>query len=634
MISMKKLTTTGSGLLMLAIAIVAINVIASRTSFRFDVTGEKVFSLSSGTKSILEKLPGEVNAKLYFSRSMKELPVPIKTYATRVEEVLGEYAAKSGGKIKLEVLDPKPDTDEEEWAQKYGITGVRLPRGDAMYFGVVFLIGAKEIVVPYLDPRREEFLEYDLSEALVRAFRKDTPTVAVMSSLPVMGGGPAMMQGGEGAGEPWIFVNELKRNFTVKEASETATQIDDDVKVLLLIHPKALSDATLYAIDQFVLSGGRLIVAVDPMSRIDLQSGGAAARAAGQMPTIASDLDKLFKAWGLEYDKGSVVGDATMATQINANGVVSNYPLFLTVPEKAFQTTSPVTANLKQMMLGEAGGLSLKDGTKDVSFEPLIKTGPDSGLVNAQMVGFMMPQDLAKEVKFDGKERILAGILKGKFKTAFPGGKPAAASKPGEKPEEAPSALKPHVAASAEDSAVIVIADTDFIADQNAAEKFRFGAQVMVRARNDNLNFIANAADFLGGSQDLISIRSHGRIARPFTRIQEIQVGAEKRWQAEEETLTKQLNDLQKKLNELQQQRTDGNRLALTAEQQAEIDRFRSEEKDVKTRRREVRKNLREDIEHLGNRLTALNLLILPLASTAFGASVSVRRGRKAKKRA
>ncbi len=185
---LRKITTTGSGLAMLAVAVVALNIIAARVFVRLDVTDERVFSLSDGTKRILEKQGGDVTAKLYFSRSLKDLPVVIKTYATRVEEVLNEYAVKSRGRLRVEVIDPKPDTDDEEWAQKYGLSGVRLPKGDQMYFGVVFLAGTKEVPLPYLDPRREEFLEYDLSEALVSVFKKDPPKVGILSSLPLFGG--------------------------------------------------------------------------------------------------------------------------------------------------------------------------------------------------------------------------------------------------------------------------------------------------------------------------------------------------------------------------------------------------------------------------------------------------------------
>ncbi len=623
---LKKLTTTGSGLAMLALVVLAVNIIASRLSTRVDVTSEKVFSLSEGTEKILEKLDSEVTAKLYFSRSLKELPVVVKTYATRVEEVLTEYAARSGGKLKLETLDPKPDTDDEEWAQRYGINAARLPSGESMFFGIVFQQGAKEVVIPYLDPRREELLEYDLSEALVSVFRKETAKIAIASSLPVMGGGGAQaMGGGEG---PWVFVTDLKRNFDVQELLPSTREIAPEIQVVVLIHPKNLDETTLYAVDQFVLRGGRLIAIVDPLSRVDLMMASAMQR--GQMPDASSDLAKLFGAWGLEYDKAKLVGDATMATRINAGGAELSYPFFMSVGETAFNAQSVIAGKLRQMLLGEPGSIALKAGTTGVTLEPLITTTKESGTAQAMLAGIMGPQDVMREMKLDGQERVLAGLLKGKLKGAFAAA-PADAPPPEGGSGAPPPRQLPHLAESAGESTVLVIADTDFLFDGNAVEKFPFGNQMMVRMRNDNLSFLSNAVDFLGGSQDLISIRSRGRIARPFTRVAALQASAQKRWQAEEERLTKELTDLQGKLNDLQKQRTDGNRFVLTAEQQKKIDDFREQERAVKKARRDVRRNLREDIERLGNRLVALNMLVVPFACTVFGAVVFARRGRRRK---
>jgi ABC-type uncharacterized transport system involved in gliding motility auxiliary subunit len=237
------------------------------------------------------------------------------------------------------------------------------------------------------------------------------------------------------------------------------------------------------------------------------------------------------------------------------------------------------------------------------------------------------PLDLARELKADGKERVVAGLLSGKFKSAFDGPPPAPAAADG-KPKQ-PERKQPHKAEADAEAAVLLIGDVDFLHDSNAADKFRFGSQVMVRARNDNLAFLSNATDFLGGSEDLISIRSRGRIQRPFTRVAQIQSEAQKRWQNEEDKLTKELDDLQKKLQELQAQRTDGNRMMLSSAQQAEIANFRDAERKARQRRREVRKSLREDVEALGRQLMAANLLFVPLATSLFGVGVFVRRSRR-----
>ena len=614
---MKAITTTASGVLVLIIAVLSINFIASKINVRFDLTQDKVFSLSDGTRNLLGKLDRDVTMKLYFSRSLKELPIPVKIYANRVEEILQEYKAASKGRITVEVIDPKPDTDDEEWAQKYGITGVRLPKGDQMFFGLVFLLGTQELAIPYLDPRREEFLEYDIAEALMSKMKKETVRVGVMSSLRVIGS-PSAVVGPQGpVDDTWVVINDLKRNFQIEKVEADTKEIPSSLKVLVLLHPKDLSEPTLYAIDQFVLNGGRVIVAVDPMSRTDLQFNGNQPKTPGQMPKLASDLEKLLAAWDIDYDKNTLAGDTSLATQINAGGQMIRYPFFMSVNESHLSKQSVITGKLKSMLIAEGGVVSHKVGAPS-KFEPLISLTKDSGAANAQSALFVNPLDLARSMKADGKDRAVAALVTGRFKTAFPSGAPAGAS-----------TSKKHKAESENDTSIVVIADVDLFYDQNAVDKFRFGPQIMVRPRNDNLNFLVNAVDFLGGSEDLIAIRSKGRIARPFTRVAEIQKDAQKRWQSEEESLTNQINDLQRKLNEMQAQRTDGNRFALNAEQQAEIARFREDERRVKKQRREVRKNLRDDIEQLGRRLVAVNMLFVPMAATGLGVSVFYRRSRR-----
>ncbi len=613
----KQFTSTASGVVVLILAIVSLNFIASKINFRFDLTQDKVFSLSDGTRSLIGKLDRDVTIKLFFSRSLKELPVPVKTYATRVEEILQEYKAASKGRISIEVIDPKPDTDDEEWAQKYGITGVRLPKGDQMFFGLVFLIGTQEMAIPYLDPRREEFLEYDIAEALMSKVKKDSVAVGVMSSLTVIGS-PSPVMGPQGPiDETWAVVNDLRRNFQVSKVEADAKEIPSSLKVLIVLHPKELPEPTLYAIDQFVMNGGKLIVGVDPMSRTDLQLNANAQKVPGQTPKIGSDLEKLLAAWDVEYDKNVLVGDQSLATQINAGGQMIRYPFFMTINESLLSRQSVITGKLKSMLIAEGGTVSHKAGATS-KFEPLIQLSKDSGTASAASALYTNPIDLSRSLKPDGKDRYLAAAVTGRFKSAFSAGAPSGVFGGAKHKPEADA-----------DNTVVVIADVDLFYDQNAVDKFRFGPQIMIRPRNDNLNFLVNAVDYLGGSEDLIAIRSKGRIARPFTRVAEIQKEAQKRWQAEEEALTQQINDLQRKLNEMQAQRTDGNRFALNAQQQAEISKFREDERRVKKQRREVRKNLRDDIEQLGRRLIAVNMLFVPIAATGLGVSVFYRRSRR-----
>lgn len=613
-----KAAGSASKFVLFAIASVAVWIIVSQFYFRVDLTEDKAFSLSEGSLNIAAKVEEPVTARLYYSKSVSEVPVMIKQYGTRVEEVLKEFAAGSDGQMTVEFIDPRPDTDEEEWARKYGISGAQLPNGDEFYLGVVFLSAEKEQVIPYLDPRKEELLEYDLAEALVKLGSTKKPTIGVVSSLPVMGSGAPQMPGmpPQGGQEEWAVIGGLKNFFEVEEVKADAETLPESVTILILMHPKNLSEKLTYAIDQFLLKGGRLIVAVDPFSRIDRAMSGGGGMMGGRMAQASSDLPRLFKTWGIEYAPTKVVGDFARGTMIGVGGQRITYPFFMTMMPGDFDQESRMTSQLKQVLFAEGGSLAFKD-PGGLKFTPLLQTDADSGTSEAMMASMIPPAEFAARFKPDGKKRTLAALLSGKFKSSF---------------SKAPEGVAGgHVAEAAEENTIFLVADVDFLHDSNSVNKMRFGPQVIMSPRNDNLNLILNAAEYLGGSQDLLTIRSSGQLSRPFTRVMEIQKAAQARWQAEEDELSKKLQDLQSKLQDLQASRTDGNRLNLSASQAAEIRRFRDEEAAIRKRRREVRKNLREDIENLGHTLIAANMLILPLCISGFGVMVFRRRTNRAR---
>ncbi|MBF0442104.1 MAG: Gldg family protein, partial [Oligoflexales bacterium] len=566
---------------------------------------------------IAQKLADRVSAKFYFSKSVKNVPVNIKAYGTRVEEVLREFAAYSGGKMTLEVIDPKPDTDDEEWAKNYGIKGVPLQTGEDLYMGVVFIAADREEVIPYLDARKEEFLEYDLSSALVKLGSSKKQKLGIMSSLSMTGG---FSMPGSPPSEDWAVVTGLKNFYDVEVVSPNEKKIPDSINILLVAHPKNMNDAAQYAIDQFLLRGGRLMVAVDPFSRIDLSINQQAAMQ-GQFPMVSSYLPKLFNSWGIEFSPTEMAGDSLQATRIRAGTVDLAYPFFITLSEKNFSKGSKITGHLKQMMYTEGGWFSLKEKS-EYKLEPLIESSANTGSQNVMVVTFQDPQTLVGGFKTDGKKRTFAGLLKGKFKTAFPEGPP----------KDSGLNASDQIKEAKEEGAVVLIGDVDFMHDSNSVQIFRLGQQAIIRPQNDNLNFVLNAVEFLGGSGDLISIRSSGQISRPFTKVLEIQRNAQVKWKEEEERLSKELSSLERTLSELQAARTDANRAALTPMQQREIQKFREQEKDIRLRRRLVRKNLREDIESLGYHLIAANLLIVPLGVCVFGLTVLYKREKWSRK--
>lgn len=623
MTTLKNIGRTGGGLGILVLVVLSINIISSRLHGRIDVTAEKVYTLSDGTKDILQGLKNDVEVKFYFSQSIKELPVQLKTYGARVEEVLTEYAARSGGKISFSSVDPKPDTDEEEWARKYGIQGMDLPSGSQLFFGVAFLQGNSEVAIPYLDPRREEFLEYDLSEALLRSQKSEKHKIGIMSSLPVMQD-LALSDYQNSMPTEWAFVSELRKSFDVSEVATSATSIAKDLAVLIIHHPKNLPESTLFAIDQFVLGGGRLIVAVDPMSRVDqMQQARNMSGSQGMPQDSSSNLKRLFDAWGVLHDSQQLVGDADHSVMINAGGQEMSYPFFINFVNTGLSKASVITGNLNTFMFTEGGFVDVKPES-GTTLEPLISTTKTAGTVTPMYGGFSNPLMLVPNLKSGDKELVLAGIFTGKFKTAFPQGRPA-----GEGGQEEGDFVKE----AAKENSIIVIGDSDFIFDNNAVEKMRFLNQVMVRPKNGNLAFLINAVDFLGGSKELISIRSKGRVARPFSVVEDLQRKAQEHWKKVEEDLSNQIAEVQKKLNDLQAKRADGASFQMTPEQQAEIAKFREEERQVRKKRREVRKNLREDIEALGNQLAVANLFFVPACVSGFGIATFIRRARRGQRR-
>ena len=595
----------------------AANFLGSRLLWNLDLTQDRLYSLTDGSRQVIAKTPDGVEIKFYYSRSVKDLAPGVKVFAVRVEELLKRYAKLSSGKITFVSIDPKPDTDDDEAARKAGLSPLRLPSGDELFLGAVFQRGDKEVVLAAFDPRREEQIEYDISETLFRLQAGERKKAVILSSLPVMGGG----NGGPptpGAGaEAWIFVTQLRKTFDVEEMKSDGDKVPSGTEVLLVIHPKNLPEKTLYAIDQYVVRGGRAIVLVDPFSRYELSRAGQQARMMGQLPQVSSDLKKLFESWGVEYHPDQIVGDTKYQARINTQAGVVSYPLFLALDRAVISRETPITNQLSNIVFAEGGEISLKEGGP-LRMQSLIVTSAASGSVSATLAGFMGPEDLARELKPDGKVRTLAGIVSGKFKSAF-SGTPPEMMKQG-------AVIDAHQQESVKESSILIMADTDFVFDENAVQKFQFGNQVLARPTNDNLAFLVNAAEFLAGSQDLIGIRSKGRIARPFTRIMDIQRDAQAKWKEEEDVLNLRLQELQKKLSELQAQRSEGNRMTLTAEQQSEIDRFRKEEVELRQRRRLVRKNLREDIEKLGKRLVVFNLTVMPAFVSLFGIEVFRRR--------
>ena len=609
---------------MLAILVVC-NIMAARAKQRIDLTAERAYTLSPGTRKILEKLDTPVQVRFYASRGENDMPVMLKTYAQRVEDLLGEFRQASKGNITIDKLDPQPDSDAEDSAKLDGVEGQMLPQGQNIYLGVsVSMLDHKE-AIPFLAPNRERLLEYDIARAISRVATPAKPVVGVMSSLPVSGGGmnPMMMRMGQQGQQPWVFYTEMQRDFTVKSVEVTADKIPDDVKVLVLIHPRQLSDAAQFAIDQFVMRGGKLIAFLDPLCVLDKQS---------QMmgPPSSSSLDKLLKTWGLSFDSTKVVADMDFVGRTRQGRA----PSVLQLTEKAVNKDDVLTGDVDNVLMVFAGAFS---GTPVAGLTQtvLIHSSKNSQLVDP-MTAQMGGEEVIKTFNASGTEFPLAVRLAGKFKTAFPEGKPKAPdAKPEEgKPEEkkdqpADQSLKE----SAEDNAVVLVGDCDMIQDQVAVTEAvnPFGGQRMVMPQNGNLAFGQGAVEQLTGDNNLITVRSRASRERPFTVVKKMQADAEANYRTKIKDLETGLADAQKKLGELQRSKgaENGQRFILSPEQQTEIANFRKKETDVKQQLKTERKKLRADIDSLENRVKWANIAGMPAVVTVGGILFAMMRRKR-----
>ena len=621
-----RIGTGAAGLAVLLVIIGAVNLIISNLRLRVDLTAEKLYTLSDGSRQVLGKLENDVVLKFYFSSSSAEMPMGLKTYANQVQDLLKEYQIAGKGRITLEAYDPKPDSDSEEWAQRYGIEPQQTnPFGQPVYFGLVAVCGETEQVMPGLNPRTEATLEYDITRLITRVAWPEKPVLGVLSSLSVLGApqNPMMMmqRRQQQQDQGWAAFRELRKDYTVREIKTDAEEIESDVKALIVLHPKDLSDKTLFAIDQFVLRGGRLIVCVDPFSVADFEANQQQNQMMMQMggggQAGPSTLGKLFDAWGVSFDTAKIVADMSCATKLNSgNGRVEDNPAFLSLGKPNMAKDDLLTAQLSQVMMPFAGALSANT-SKEITFTPLITTSTDNACLVDQMNAQFGMSAMRAQLKPDGAKRVLAARLQGTFKTAFPKGIEGADT------NNVPNKL------TSGTSTVMVFGDSDFLNDRFCVQVMNslFGA--IAQPINDNLTLFGNAVEQFAGREELIGVRSRGQFNRPFARVDALEVKAMKQWQAEEERLEAALKETQERLTALQQKKTGNERLILSKEQQSELEQFRKTQADTRKQLKEVRKSLNKEIESLGLTLKVVNIALLPLLVIGFGLYRGIQRKKR-----
>jgi len=591
---------------------------------RIDLTADHLYTLSPGTVQIVDDLHRPLRLTLYFSEhATRDLP-KLRSYEQRVRDMLQEIAARSHGRVQLQVIDPVPYSDDEASAEGAGLTPFSGgSNGERVFFGLAgnaFVPGTdgeiaenatpeRSLAIPYFDPAREPFLEYDIAKLLYELSQASKPRIGIISSLPVEGN-PVLGQ------QPWLAIQQLSQLFDVQTIDpDTLRQVGADIRVLLLIHPKHLSDDAQYAIDQYVLHGGHLVVFVDPDAEMDDTQGDPAA---GTLPDHSSDLPRLFAAWGVRYNPHEVVLDRSHALTIELGGNNVSHPAMLWLDGQQFNRDDVVTASLQRLDLSTAGHFDLAPNAT-ARLVPLVQSSPDAEAVPVRRVlqARDNPSQLLQDYKPDDNRYVFAARLRGSFASAFP----ERAKQPG------------HLARSAPGDEVILVADTDLLSDRLWVEPQTILGQIMMQPFANNGDFLGNLVDNLSGSSALLSIHGRSTSQRPFTRVEALRNVADQKFLQKEQELERELAETRQRLDELQPGKGGAHAGSVGAEQRQEIEQFRQRQLAINKELRDVQHQLNAEIDALGVRLKVINVVLVPALVALFGLLYGWRRMRRNRRR-
>lgn len=596
---MKKLMYSSAGLLVIALAFLAFNMLArvGLSDWRLDLTEQKLYTISAGTEKVLAEIEQPVELYFFYSdQASKDLPT-LRNYAKRVEEMLKAYERAAEGKLKLHIVDPQPFSAEEDQAAEFGLQAIPLNAGgDKLYFGLAGRVGdGVPQAIPVFALDQEEFLEYDLSRLVQSLAKPERPVIGVLSGLPLNGGFDMQTRQ---PSQPWMVMEEIRQQFQIESLKAGIDQIPEKVSVLLLVHPKDLPEQSLYAIDQFVLRGGKLLAFVDPYSEVDSGMPMPGEEAASK----TSDLPALFKAWGVQLLPDQVVTDGAyaMALSMGEGQRAVRHAAFLSLPRAALDQSDVSTAGLETLTLASAGILEPLAGAKS-RFTPLLQSSVYAMPVDSKRLALLQnPEELIRELQPTGQRYAMAARISGPAETAFANGI-----------EGRKDGLK-----SADNINVIVVADTDLLSDRMWVQVQDFFGQRMPQPWADNASFTINALDNLSGSDALISVRSRGRFSRPFEVVDELQRTAEVKFREQEAELQQRLAATEQQLASLQQSDDPAQSPQLTPEQQATLQQFMAEKVRIRKELRDVRFQLNADIDALGRSLKLVNIALVPLLLT------------------
>ncbi|HEX6997588.1 MAG TPA: Gldg family protein [Gammaproteobacteria bacterium] len=640
-------------------AVIATNTLLG--GIRLDLTENKLYTLAPGTRSLLGSIEEPVNLYFFFSeRAASDLP-GLRTFATRVSEMLDEFVAAADGKIVLQTLDPQPFSEEEDRATQFGLQPIGVgDQGDDIYFGLAGTnsVGDQGIIAAFRSDR-EAFLEYDLATLVYSLAHPNKVVVGLLAGIQLGGGFNVQTQQPT---QPWVITQQARQLFEVRTLPQSVERIDDDIDVLWIVHPAGFDDKTLYAIDQFVLRGGRALVFVDPFAEI--ASAGAGPGAFGAQ--TGSSLDRLFEAWGIDFSSAEVVVDLARGLNLSGGLRPVRHIGLLGLDMASMDQQDVVTSGLNSVNIGTAGHFTKREGS-EIRFTPLMTSSTEAATMPATRFQFLAdPEELLDDFAPTGKSYVLAARLEGPVHTAFPDGPPGggesdskadaagdaattdaaaesdsdaagddaadATAAEGSATAEEDSTSKPAHLTSIDNANVIVVGDVDMLTDRMWVSVQNFLGQRLLTSFANNGDFLINALDNLSGSEELIGLRSRATYSRPFTKVQELRRRADARFRQTEQRLEAELAETERKLGELQAARDDKSSLLMSPEQQAEIQRFLNEQVRIRQELRAVRRELDRSIENLGTTLKVLNMGLIPLLLTIGVLGYTFAKKRKVKR--
>ena len=578
------------------------------------MTAGNSFTLSVSAKSLLSKVEEPVRFDFYRTRSVEGLSPQIKmhiqNFGDRVEQMLRQFERAANGKIILDRIDPEPDTPAEENAIAAGVHGQSLPNGDTIFLGLVISQGDSEHVIPFFDWNKEGSIEYDIAKAVHEAQQLSKPKLGLISTLPLKAP-PMPMMPGQPPQEDQYIISELESSFNVEVIEPTASELPQDLDMLMVIHPIGLPETLLFGIDQFTLSGKPMFLAVDPSSLFFRSQQQQNQMMMGRPnPNTSSDFQPLFSAWGVSYSASEAIADPDIAyTQQN-----TMQPAWLIFRKDNVAEDFLPAAELNAVLLLEAGSLNLDESSK-LTLEPILQTTESAGSVAGMMLQFAQQGALLNQLEASNEKQTVAGLLSGEFTTAFPNGKP---SDPSASPESEETTEGSDQLYTGEGN-VFIITDTDWLLDQFSIQRQNFLGMMTIQPINDNLTMGTNIIEFLGGSQDLIGIRSKGDEARSFERVQAMEVEAQKQYQIKLQEVEEKISEMNQEIQQLVTQQQGTGLIVAGPELSNALQELRENEANMRAERRVIRRELRKDIDALKWKLVSLNIGYSPIGLVIFG---------------